>query len=380
MRIIFFLALSLMTITVFAQPVDMNRMNRDIEVAEQIIATLINETDEIDLFVLGGVGQNSTIEGSYLEGVGILFSIGSKSFPSSLYNISGYRGSSIRGVAIIQKDEEDFKTEVKRKKGQKIIKDTFSIHEQFKSIVETFVTEYAFVLNQVPASEKILFRYGSDFRIYTSFGSGVSVAPSNVPSKLSATVKMIDVKAFQKGDIAKEDLISKIDYSRTDNEVSESKDLNVLSGIFKRLYTEDLSDTYNLRGTPTYELIDGVGAIINLSMWKRKSNPERLVLREKMDAKVFFTESPASDLSADSLYLPFLIDFKQNVVEYGSIVKDLEEKEALIFRIGFNDCKCKTRPDQLEITAMKSTLNAYRKGKLSLVSAIQQLRIKEIQK
>ena len=77
------------------------------------------------------------------------------------------------------------------------------------------------------------------------------------------------------------------------------------------------------------------------------------------------------------MYTPFLEDVKKQIVEYGSIVKDLEDKEALIFRIGFNDCRCKTRPDELEITAMRSTLEAYRKGKITLEEGVRQLKVKE---
>ena len=175
----------------------------------------------------------------------------------------------IKGIAVLQDGrEEDYVAEMRQKKGQTLIKDTFSLHEQFKKVVETFVTEYAFVLNQVPQEEKIMFRYGNDFKVYNTYDRAVSLLTTKQTSKLSATIKVSDIKAFQKESISKEEMVSRILYSRSDSSQKESKDLEILTGIFKRLYKEDLSETYTLRYAPTYEKIGGLGAIVNMKMWK----------------------------------------------------------------------------------------------------------------
>ena len=85
MRIIGFVFGVLLTGSLVAQPANMDRMNRDLKVAEQIITSLLSDLKvESQSIVLGFSTKNSMIEGSYLEGFGILFSMSSRSIPSHI--------------------------------------------------------------------------------------------------------------------------------------------------------------------------------------------------------------------------------------------------------------------------------------------------------
>ena len=79
----------------------------------------------------------------------------------------------------------------------------------------------------------------------------------------------------------------------------------------------------------------------------------------------------------DDSYPDFIADLKNSIIEYGSIVKELKSDESLIFKISFPKCEdCQKMPTQMEITAKKSTLDAYRKEQISLEDAINQLVVK----
>ena len=75
-------------------------------------------------------------------------------------------------------------------------------------------------------------------------------------------------------------------------------------------------------------------------------------------------------------YDSFLEDLKFNIIEYGSIVRELKTDEALIFKVRF-DQRRKVLPQEVEITAAEEILKDFRSSKVSLEQAAERLKVQE---
>ncbi|MEM1123109.1 MAG: hypothetical protein AAGJ18_21885, partial [Bacteroidota bacterium] len=193
----------------------------------------------------------------------------------------------------------------------------------------------------------------------------------------------------------KQKLIAAIDYvfEEGNDAKSEEKDreLSLLSTILKKLYQGHKGKEMYLSGTPSYERIEGLGAIYNLDIRFGKSNylfgftsrsrtawqDGNLVIIDASADKKNKEAAEKSGVNVDTEYVQFVKAFKESIVDYGSIIKSLKNGEQLIFRLNLPNCEdCETMPERLEIAAKKATLDAYRKEQISLEKAVGELVVK----
>lgn len=393
-----------------AQSPDMDRMKRDIEVGENILASLLEESYEgFNAYTSAMLlGDGSNVEGSYLEGFGVLFTIAPRRMLGAVN--WGQGNYIIRDNQTMSITIPDTEGKGKGKRGRTASgfastgdTDTISLEAKFKEMVETFAVDYAYLMRRLPADEKIMIRYGgkqSHSGTWSVLAGGAGVSSFSSQSVYSAVIEKSDLEAHQNGRLSQAQLVDKIKFtSEKEGTNEENRDLTLLTSIFSRLYQSDLSsdETFKLRGTPKYENIEGLGAVVYLSVGPKRyaysyyfngvrikdkgSNRINIVVPdergdEKADAKADSDTDEDKADEIDDAYPDFMSELEQNIVEYGSIVKDLAKDEALIFKINFFDCKdCEVMPEKIEITAMQSTLAAYRKGNISLDKAVGQLKI-----
>lgn len=132
----------------------------------------------------------------------------------------------------------------------------------------------------------------------------------------------------------------------------ESKDMKLINFIFFCLYKDDLSGSECISSCSILKLeyILDFGLVVN--MWMnmcccgscgfgsclelfREGQGFILVDFEEEDEG---EEDNEDCENVDEYYFEFLFMLKENVVEYGSIVKFLKEGEVLVFNVGFNGC------------------------------------------
>ncbi len=385
---IFLLILSLAGASLPAQSPDPDRMQRDIEVAENILASLLEEnTGETGYSYPVIALQGNNVEGTYLDGFGVLLTIAPRHlFRGFRLDRSREPGSTPRGGVIIIPDgqrPEGFH----ERKPQTPYPDSFDTGARFKKIVETFATDYAYLLRQLPAGEKLMIRYGSSADQEVTWRvAGLSGGPGE-ESIRSALINKADINAFQSGRLKKETFLSRIRFTIESGHTNkQDRDLVLLSSIFSRLYESDLSKTFYLHGSVDFERIDGLGAIYHFTLGPKSgrgaiyfSDGQRLRLRDRGGVVVPMPENadPADgEISKlETAYPAFLETLKANIIEYGSIVKNLAPGEALIFRINFTGTSDSTTiPEKLKITCRQATLDSYRQNKISLEKAVTQLR------
>lgn len=366
------------------------RMNRDIEVAEKILESLIEETNNdneltkhADVFILG---SSAEVEGTYLEGFGAMFSIISGNLSNPLVITETKKGKSNKSTSysIIRPNKKKFHLDAAHLETNKA-----ETIKTFKSVVETFFSDYAYLMRQIGDNEKIMIRYGG---ISSRFDNAFPALITDGKNKrnYSATLTKKAIVNFQNND-NKQQLIDQIEYvfEEAKERASKEKDLELLSTILKKLHNDKEAGTLRISGTPYYEKIKGIGAIYNLrirsgnghdffglhfnrtkTMW----SDDGIVVIDGDSDKVVAAEN--EDL--DKNYATFLAALKENIIDYGSIVKSLRNGEVLTFKLNLPDCKeCEVMPKKLEIMAKKSTLDGYRKEQISLDKAVNQLIIKE---
>lgn len=380
-----------------AQSVDMERMNRDIEVAENVLSALLQENrirpSRSEFLLLGGAGG---VEGSYLEGFGVLFTISGGSFPAALNLAYTIRADERRALGYAPAAPAD------RERDRKAEADTISMEPYFREVATRFLADYAFTLRQLPDKEKIMIRYGNSLPGIMSRGEGPALVyrlTDGVGSRggYSAMVKKSDVSALQSGSINREQFEKRIEFTTKSAGSDEAdRDLVLLSGIFARLYKSDMSEDFALFGTPGFEQIPGLGAVFYLPMrtgrftfssngvtlwrWAPPAGTVIATTPDKMKDEDKDEDEEEEDQAAklEEAYPAFLKELKQNIVEYGGIVKNLTPGEALIFRVELPNCPdCEKLPKKVEITARQSTLEAYRRGTTTLEAAAGQLKVVE---
>ena len=69
-------------------------------------------------------------------------------------------------------------------------------------------------------------------------------------------------------------------------------------------------------------------------------------------------------------YPHFLDGFKENILEYGQLLKNLKDNETLYFNIDLTKCEDCDMSQEIEVSLKKSMIDQYRSEKLSLSQAM----------
>lgn len=390
---IILITLTLTTGILNAQSLDKDRMQRDIEVMENILASLFQENEEGMVTPNLYFANQHTIEGSYLEGFGVLFSVAPRfRFGAVQLDHNRIRREAIRGNAIVIPEGQRVIID-QEGKIQTTAEDSLATESRFRKVVEAFAVDYAYLLRLLPPNEKVMIRYGGGPAQGEPFvvWSGIASSTPGGGAVLSAVVSKADLDAFQNERITKEQLLSRIRFTTDTGEVGEAdRDLLLLSSIFSRLYKSDLSEEFFLNSSANFERIEGVGVVYYLTMGSKSRSPSiyfydgsRLRTRERggvvapQPTDALPPEEEQEMANLEEAYPEFLKELKNNIIEYGSIVKNLAPGEALIFRIKLPSCEdCQSMPQKLEVTCRQATLENYRKNKITLEKAVGELVVK----
>lgn len=429
MKKIWMLCLVLLPLIAAAQGGDKSKVMKEIEIAENILASLLQQEIEVsdDVVIIGQGGSSGNVEGTYIDDFGALFTIGGE---NSFRGISIGGNSKIataynyhynlKGIAKLQdrlpytiyldadgkrirkrnrdRDQEDENVDAEASGVEIAEYDDFGF---FKKVSRDFFVDYGYLMKGIKSNEKVLLRYVRNNNVAVVIdGWNQGDGWSSLRDKdwddergvYTAMVLKSDIEALQRGNLSEAQFENKIAYTEGEEEVeTESKDMKLINSIFSRLYKDDLSgsECISSRSTPRSEYIPDLGLVVNMRMNTRcrgnRGFGSRLELFREgqgfalVDPEEEDNEEDNEDReNADEHYPEFLSTLKENVVEYGSIAKSLKDGEVLVFNVGFSGCRdCKLIPEQLSITAKQATLSAYRQGKLSLEKAVEQLNIVE---
>lgn len=373
----------LITMQVLAQKDE--RMNRDLEVAENILETLIKQKLEKRNFF------PVEINSDYRAGYGVTFRLpynlsgpfawgfGAQDvavtnggnyqyFVEPLNQVDLARVYDERGRVVTENLQGKVRSTSREVNADSIQKATT---EKLLEACKEFVADYGDLISQLQPTEKI---------IITNRGDGNNnwhvVFPENQkPSYLSIETTKGDVTQLKQGKVSREQFMKnlKVVNSQMDNELQ--LDLELLTSIFNRLYQRDLSKTFFTDENIYYERLKDYGVIYYMNVFSsNQANYDRWVMPTQGLNNLSQEER---DKKVKELYPTFERDIKTDILEYGRTLKSLKSEEHLVFNIALTKCKGCEIPATLELVVKASVLNDYAAGKISKDAALAKIEVKK---
>jgi hypothetical protein len=367
--------------SLYAQSVDEERMKRDIEVAENVLGTLIKHE----------MGQERTffgldVEGSYQPGYGVTFRLPPDHTMPFVISIGA---EDVRGATVISDgdgyrysirtngsdepepphDEQRFKLK-ERAKAKRVLKSDSvraAYHEQAIEAAKKFILDYGDLISQLSPDEKIVVtNQGDRPRFYFHSGKRTRIAVEG---------RRADITALKQGKLSREQALAKLEVVHTESVEAREPDVEMLSSIFSRLYRPDLSKTYFIEGNVYYERLKDFGVIYYMQM---VSSVQKNLNRYHIPTLgMTDVDQQTRDKKVAELYPMFEQDIKEHVLEYGRTLKSLKDNEVLVFNISLTKCTGCGIPESLELTISGSVLTQLGAGKMDKKAALARFKIKK---
>ena len=376
--VIVMIAITMQSPLSWGQKIDEEKMTRDIEVAENVLATLIKH--EISQERIFGM----EVHGTYQEGYGVTFRVpGDYSMPF-LIGATSFGGTftTERPPVVVYSDDgsherkaavEARQAEVYRLKANELTErkraSADSAREEYNKRVITaaknFILDYGDFISQLGPNEKIIVTNQRERRSY--------YFADNKRTHLMVEGTKADITAFRQGKISRDQALNKLKVVNTETVEVRETDMELLSSIFSRLYRPDLSTTYFTEDNMYYERLKDYGVIFYMQLYSSTGD----------DIKVMPTQGHAEmdeatrNKKVTELYPKFERELKENILEYGRTVKSLQDNETMVFNVTLTKCVGCGIPSTLELGIRQSTLKEYSAGKIDKNAAIAQFTVKK---
>lgn len=376
------LLMAVTTTLAWAQKIDQEKMQRDIQVAETVLTSLVRGNSNQWVSVRGS--QNSS---QYLEGYGVilqlprdgLFSAGFSAHPArviinrrierDMFSIEDDEIQEEPGRVIPEHNSDD---PVYQDEDVEI--EFGKSEEELMDVIKTFLLDYGDLIGQLKENEKIMVMQGnSPFHVLIA-GDSFNYSTQK-KSKLSAEIMKGDLMLFKSGKISREEALPKIKVTHPEVEVTVAQDIELLASIFDRLYRPDLSKTFFIAGKVEYDYIPDFGIIYHMNLGSTKwMGAGRLFGSIAHRAEM---EQEKSDQEIREMYPQFEKEFLEDILDYGRTLKSLLKDENLVFHANLGECPGCGIPEFLEVTIKSAPLMEYNEGKIDRDVALKKMGIKK---
>ena len=377
----------------FAQQVDETRMTRDIEVAENVLATMVRQE------VSQNQNQGRTlwgldVKGYYQEGYGVTFRLpgdysnpyytpGVQSIKGNVYIYSDDRSPVIatttprsdeERIAKARSDSDQKKTNYdlyeKTLEKRKLALD--SAREEYnKRLIKAakdFVLDFGDFISQLGPNEKIVVTNQSENRSW--------YFKENKRTHISVEGLKSDITAFKQGKLSRDQALAKLKVVNTEFVDIKEPDLDVMTSIIGRLYRSDLSSTYfSSENSIYYERLKDYGVIFHMQVFS--SNDEGFKTWSMPTVNLQGLTQEARNKKVTELYPKFEQELKENIVEYGRTVRSLKDDEVMVFDVAMTKCAECGIPSSVELSVKGSVLKDYSSGKLDKNAAVNAVTVKK---
>jgi len=395
----------------FAQKLDEQRMERDIEVAENILSTLLKQQfDKRSFFPI-------EVRGNYRAGYGVTFTIPNlqtgvwmQGFDVPAISWSNGEGSFSYSYSDGHEDEvtiidrqpvEEHKEKIKqdleraykernratsvtgtvarapkapraaglKRTNSRLDRDSLREESNKKVInaIKEFMADYSDLIGQLTPTERV---------VVTNRGENVRFWFGQFDNQQGNTYLLVeanksDLTQYKQSKMTRDQLMAKIKVvnSELDNELQP--DLELLASIFNRLYRSDLSKTYFTQGNTYYERLKDFGVIYYMQVYSSNQQDDDFWAMPTISLNEI--DQKTRDKKVKELYPLFANSIKEDMLEYGRTLKSLKDDENLIFNIKLTRCVGCGIPSSLELTVKNSILKDYSSGKLTKEAAMQKI-------
>ncbi len=393
----------MMTLATAQKKVDAERMDRDLRVAENVLATLLSE--EFDNHSYRYATRSVTAQ--HIEDYGVVFTLpGNMGFPRvSRFTFASGKGDmteviehemgeteEIRGSRGRHHDQEE-RAERLAKEAEKLAqraeevavrvlsgtskKDWEAQHsgsgfdkEKLVKVIKTFMLDYGDLLSQLGEKDKIMV---ADGRMgWGSESMSYQRATSRTGADFTVWTEKKVISDFKAGKLSRTEAEAKILIDEPETRETSS-DVEVFGTVMSRLYKSDLSKTFYVTRNISHEYIKDYGLIFWMKVYSSTI----------IDGRYSIITANKSDLSkeerdqiVDDLYPLFTEDLKNNILEYGRMLKSIEPEEKVIFKVNLTECDPCKMPGAIELIVTKKVLDDYASGKIKKEEALKNISLK----
>ena len=143
------------------------------------------------------------------------------------------------------------------------------------------------------------------------------------------------------------------------------------------LYSSDLSDTYYMTSEPWYDRIQNMGVTYHIKVVSsiQVNNGYNLpTINRLVDTK------EERNTIIEGMYEGFLESIKENMLEYGHVLKSLNDNESLNFIINLTECDGCDMPKEIELSVPMSVILEYHNGAIFDIEAMDKIQLKVLEK
>ena len=377
-----------MTSLMAQNKIDDERMDRDIEIAENVLGTLIRQAFDRKRAIFP-----FDVEGNYSAGYGVTFRVPSQMWGGLVYepatvDVRGVDGENVTIFGFEQDDMDEIdremdrarsevrgsaqKTEAKSKR-PRLSSDSLKkdFDQKLIEAAKNFIADYGDMVTQLSPDERIIVTNRSaGQRVWVgSFVNGMK------QSYLSVETTKGELNQFKQGKISRDQFLAKLKVVNSEMDDELFPDRELLSSIFNRLYRPDLSKTFYANESVYYEGLKDFGVIYYMKVYSSNQDSDDRYSMPTIRLKDLDRET--RDKKVVELYPQFEKSIKEDILEYGRTLKSLKSEESLVFNITLTKCTECGIPAFVEYAIKASVLNDYSSGKVSKESALTKITTKK---
>lgn len=365
-------------VKVMAQ-INQEKMDKDLRVASKVLETLSHGEREGRMMIYGG----DNVEGNYIEGYGVIFSMGGRSLYMGSRVAYSYSRRGATGVTVIApvaeveakaKAEAKANTEAKGKAKAKDKEKSKDLETDFESVIVEFLADYSQMIGQLKPTDKIVVSTKKSEYVFVMTDENESINATG-GSGVSAELLKKDHNDYMSSKISHEQLVAKIKVTKSDGEGSRSKDLDMFGSMLQTIYDDSYTDTYFMSWRPEYERIEGVGAIYTFKVYSSYSDDG---LYNMPGISKDGLSEEARNENVEKLYPQFVSSMKENIIQYGRTIKSLKADELLILKVTLTKCDDCSIPKKVQFAVKQSVLVDFNSGKMSLKDATAKVKLSEL--
>lgn len=352
-----------------AKPMDENQLRREVELAQNILATLIKQQFdegayvplELSVSYQSGYGLTFSMPSSYVLPI-VLMGGGATSLYSDQAMSVRQRNYNAPGTQVLTTEPrdvmklEDAKTRQRRSELDSV---RAAYTQHIIDAAKLFMADFGDLLTQLPASEKIIVtNQGNQPRTLAGqyFGSQ-SVAYVSVEATKGEMV------LHKQGKGTRQQALDKIKVINAEVVRTVEPDLELLSSIFTRLYRVDLAKTFFVEQQVYFDRLRDFGVVYYMQTLSTTQTSY-----SSFDLPTLGLENvdlPTRNKKVTELYPRFEQELKENILEYGRTAKALGNDESLIFKVNITPCPNCGIPATLELSIKGNVLKDYQSGKIT---------------
>tara|TARA_R110000868_G_scaffold408293_7_gene691058 strand:+ start:6435 stop:7637 length:1203 start_codon:yes stop_codon:yes gene_type:complete len=387
------LSIPLTPINSFSQSIDTNRMNRDINIMENILGELfkaqISSSSEGTIIINGrGFGGGNSTRGTYLPGFGVIFMVSKPT--QNLFPARSGSGSNSSNYVFYYNTNSDENLEIDQ--------------ESVTTRIKEFLRDYASTIGQLKKDDKVMVIYGSKsnlsealyYRMSASSGR-VSTDKKEALPVISVSAEVSDLLDYRSGKLNSNNFDSRLAVATSENK--EYLDLKVMGNIFETALNEQDKEAFRISGSVDYLMLDNFGALYSIDVrydefgrsasviWeiegrlRSRLSSEREVLEqaknnELEDAAEHEKRKQELEKKISTAYTNLVSNIKEYIVDYGRTLNSLSSDQFLLLSINING-RYENIPGRLDIQIKKSVLEQLDKGSISREQALERVVVTE---